>query len=894
MPSNWSSDSVPGDGDTATIDTAATIMVTDHEAPSIVNVTDSGAEIDIVSGGEFSVREGGTIAGLIQADGILDSGASAGTPVMLTGTLNVTGQFNGGSFTDTGTINVSGSAALININVTNQGTMNISGGPNLSSGTITNASTGIINFNDDDGVSQLNTIINSGLIVKTSSSGSGTATLPNGGDLIDLGGTIESQSGTLEIQSYFWAQNTTLEASANSAVEYAGASQDFSNAMYVSGTVTGSGAGNFILSAGLLTTGLPNNNIGQALASGTINFPQGFAEVTGATVRYGSLGRLINTGYLQFVGDSEHPVIDIDNKGTIVVSGMGDLGFGNQTGFINDTTGILDFTTDAGVDDEGDGNGGSYSVTNEGTIEKTGGTGTTVWNAVDLDDIGGTISVQSGTMAFPQHVALQNSVFTIAANSEIVFSNTDGSGTGTTRFFSGTLTGSGAGHVVFGADVADTANPDNSSASSGAILNFPIGFAQVTGMEFDGGGATEIVNQGYLDYIGSSQHAGMALVNQGTIRVTGTGDLDVNRSGEFINASTGILDFEADAGVANDNGGSPFINEGLIEKTGGTGISTIGDGQNVNFNNEGGTFDVESGTLSIANGGTSFDFTIPDNGILAAPGTFFELGGNSVSLSIFVQGNLNISGGGTFELTGGYLRGPNGNDGQDISQPATLDFANNQFLVDGGGFDDNQHLINDGFVDFETGDLGDLINDGTFNVESAGTIRSGGGFLNEVGANLYFNGANQILAFGNNGTITNSGTLTVDPGTGNTFDASQIEWANTGTIVFGAGTTNLPWVANMYNADPYLFPSYTSVPSGSTFDLQSGATVTVATSPSLTSIAGTVILNSGSSFPAIANITMITGELQVLSGETFATAGNLTNNGTLSEGGTVTVNGNYT
>ncbi|HEY1686274.1 MAG TPA: RHS repeat-associated core domain-containing protein [Tepidisphaeraceae bacterium] len=696
-----------------------------------------------------------------------------------------------------------------------------------------------------------------------------TDAVPGASDAVTL-----NSGASLELTD---AENcATITADANSTISLVGGSLDVRTSGLINGTVGGSGSftgpttqGNALTFAGTTTFDT---------ASGLNN------------------GNFQNTGSMTFFSGIMHGS-SLNNSGTIDFDSNTTSGMGLNTTLTNQGSGTLSFADGALLGFDTYGTGGSFpNVINYGAITKTGsasgGFSSENGAAIRLQDIGGTINSQGGNLDIPIPGAFQNTTFEAAASATITLDDTNGA---VEYSFSGTVTGSGAGHLVMADSGANTANPaiQNSNPSTAAILNFSGGFAQVSGMYFQANTYT-VVNQGTLNYVGSTTDGNAGLDNTGTINVTGTGDFDVNRNGNFTNDTTGILDFQSDAGVTDDNGGTSFINKGLVEKTGGTGTSIIGDGTaNIGFVNVGGTYDVESGTLDIANGGGDFGFAIPDNGVVAAPGATFALGKSNGGNRIFVQGNLSISGGGTFELLGGALYGPNGGYNQNTSAPSTLNFTGDQLLVNGGGFNDNVNLINKGDIDFQAGDLGTLLNQGTVTLGS-GVIVDSGAFINAVGAMLLSGTSDGIYRQGNNGNVQNAGTFVMSPGTGNTFDMSGTEISNTGTLIFGPGTSNLPWIANGYDEYPSLFPSGNSIPTGSTFVLQSGAIVTIDTSPSLKEIDGTVIMSGGSSFAAIADLNTITGQFAVLSGESFSTAGNLLNNGTLNVGGTFTVNGDYT
>jgi RHS repeat-associated protein len=884
-PTKWSTGTVPGSADDVTI-AGGTVNITDGESARTLI---SGGILNISSSGTLGTVEGGTLSGTVDDQGLFYGSGDAASPLVLAGSVLIAGQMNNSYFRNTGQLNFGSAANVLGAKVANDGDITVFGGANLGSGTFTNDTGATIAFTDDSTISG-GAILNSGTVVKNA--GTGQTVLGNNGLFEDLGGTVSATSGTLAIADASFFQNTVFSASAGASVSLDQSAAGGSGSAQFSGTITGSGAGHLFFVSGLTTPGNPQVG-GSTLSTFAFNFSQGFAQVTGMTFRQNG-GQLINSGYLQFTGDAQHPVIDFDNTGTLTVSGEGSLGFGNQTGFINDTTGVIDFTSDAGALPIDDGAGGNFAFTNKGLIEKTGGTGNTVFGNFQFDNEGGSFAIDTGTLTMQGSDNLEDgTTLTVLPGATLEFDNDSVAGNSINA--NGNITGTGGGTVLFNSGAMYNEHQASGDSTPTATLQFAPGMAQVTQFSFIVyGGDAEVVNAGELNFTGSATHPDEGLDNQGVVNVTGTGDLGAGNGGGFVNDTTGTLNFETDAGVSAIGGNTAFINDGLIKKTGGTGDSIIGTGTGgIGFSSTGGSYDVESGTLTLQNGGYNggvLPFTVGNGTITAAPGAIFALAGH-----VTLSGNPTISGGGVFELTGGELDGPNG-PGQDNAIPAVLDFDPHTFIVDGGNLDDNLRLINTGTIDYVGGssEFDGIDNKGTITFDS-GPLRVGAGTINEVGGILDFEGAQQILAVGNNGNFDNLGTMIFNPGAGNTFDLSGIDAESTGTIYAVSGTLNLPWIPNGYIFQPGLFPTSFSIPANSTFVVDPGATITIASSPTLSEIDGTVILGgAGASFPALSGLTTLNGKLSVLSGATFSDAHNLTNSGTLSVGGNVTITGNYT
>ncbi len=894
--SNWSPQVIPNSNYEVVINAGKTVDINDNDSADTITAA-AGSTVNLISGGSLGVGTAtfnGAFNTTANQSGMTLTAINAQN-LILNGTTDLVGctlgQINGvGNISNSGSLTVEDDTSMNGITLTNAagGYLTIKGGANFTNTSVINQIGGTVTLPDSTGLAGGGSFTNKGLL--NVNPGNGNTAGVSGPELIDTGGTINVESGTFAISDSAFFDGASFNTASGAVLALNPISSgNNGDTFYFSGTSSGGGSGSMQFNGGSITVGVFS---GSQATSSAIFFPVNFFQVSGGAFvnnpQAGSIQEVTNTGYIDFVGANTHGDLGLINQGTLDVTGTGDIGVSSAGAFTNDAAGVIDFQADASFIDLG----GNTAFVNMGTIEKTGGTGL---SSIDFDGYeAGTstrVDAQTGTIDYPSGFAFVGTTFQASAGATISLDST-GDGFG----FSGTINGSGAGNLIFTTGTIVPYNQNGPAPS--AAFNFSSGFALVTGGSFNlnpqDGTVAEITNNGFLEFAGSAAHPGIGFINNGTIDVTGIGDLQVN-TWPFTNDASGIINFEADANVSNP-GGNPggFTNMGLIEKTGGTGTTTIGSGtNNIAFAGNGGTYDVESGTLSIANGGSSFAFTIPANGILAAPGTDFDLGGAGNTDTINLQGSLTVSGGGTVTLSGDYLAGPNSGDGQSTTAPATLNFDINQFTVDGGGFRDNVDLINQGEINFSSGDMGSLLNQGTVTLGS-GVIVMSGGFINAADGVLLSGTSDGIFRQGNNGNVQNAGVFVMSPGAGNTFDMTGTEIYNTGTLLFGPGTTKLPWLSNSYDNAPGLFPTASSIPADSTFQLDSGATVDVDTSPSLAEIDGTVIMNAGSSFPALDSVTTITGSWSVLSGDTVSLTGGLTNNGKLSIGGSFTVNGTYT
>jgi hypothetical protein len=158
-----------------------------------------------------------------------------------------------------------------------------------------------------------------------------------------------------------------------------------------------------------------------------------------------------------------------------------------------------------------------------------------------------------------------------------------------------------------------TVNVNNSlSVTSGMSLGSGTfggtGAVTVAGNSTWSGGTLDVgtgglTNSGTLTLSNTSSAVVLAgngrLTNAGTIVQSGAGGLDiqstVTNATTLLNQHGATYDLEADSGISSTSGGGKITNAGLLEKSVGTGTSTIG----VRLNNTG-TVEVNTGTLLVS------------------------------------------------------------------------------------------------------------------------------------------------------------------------------------------------------------------------------------------------------------------------------------------------------
>jgi uncharacterized repeat protein (TIGR01451 family) len=298
--------------------------------------------------------------------------------------------------------------------------------------------------------------------------------------------------------------------------------------------------------------------------------------------------------------------------------------------------------------------------------------------------------------------------------------------------------------------------------------------------------------------------------------------------------------FEAKANAAMSDAGSDagFDNFGTFRRSTGTGTMTF---SGVNFNQMGGTADVESGVLDLGAGSAQAAFTI-DNGaeILINSDSYLLANGTTVSglgsLRVTTGGTLNVGGSSVpverLKLEGGSIVGSGqlatGTNGAFTWTGGTMSGAGTTYIDSFGTLTlsgaTDKHLqrtlsINGtGTVNFGgAGALrmasgGNIVNLGTFELDDAVT------FLNNGAAGIFNNGGTlRSTSLGttifNGIAVTNSATLDIDQGV---FDAAAI--TNSGAII-NDGTLYI-------DGDTVTFNAGTNV-SGGGFVHVNGGTLTI-------------------------------------------------------------------
>lgn len=663
---NWSPPQVPGPLDNAIIPITATVTV-NSPAECL------GLTLGSVSGSP-------TLAG---------SGALMVNDTLLwtLGTMSGSGRT---ILNTNATANIPATATLLGRTLENRGTMfvyNAGGFSVLGGGVITNcagAAVHVVNENPSLGGGLANgRFDNAGSFEK--SSGLGTL-IVNPGLGFNNFGTVDIQEGLMLCEGGF-TNAGTVNISSSTILRLAGGGSATGSFTAAGGALVEWTKGTFVMNPGTRFegVGLYRINAGTLLADLDVDLNQ--LELRSGTL--GGSGTLSITNRMDWTGGGMngvgrtviasgatlHAALPsggslngrvLDNRGTIVWSGSGNIGFVNAV--ITNLPGGLFLA-------QGDGGmtfvSGVNRFDNAGTFRKSirGGT----LEVVDFTRSGsfnnfGSLEIQAGTF-------LGNAAFTNSGRVQLSSDTTcrlasggSASGmfetpaTGLMEWTGGTFTLNpgaqlgGAGQyrlngisatVVGNGDVAvekfDLVNGSSTWSGSGSLII--LNAMRWTGGTMGGTGRTLIAPNATLS-LANANGVGLQrfLENAGAVAWTGPGLIGL-LSGTITNRAGGVIEVSHDGRLAFSGGSCRFDNAGTFRKLGGLGTAVIDAG--IPFNNTG-TVDLRSGILA-ANGG----YLSSGNSLLR-----LGIGGTTPGeghAQLRVPGALNVAGGLEAEILPGFL-----------------------------------------------------------------------------------------------------------------------------------------------------------------------------------------------------------------------------------------------
>lgn len=926
--------SVYGGATSASIVNAGTLAKTAGNNTSVINVSvTSTGTISVLAGGDLQFNgPSNTIKGVLTGAGEISFAGSGGTTLTLgnttlgtlglynSATLSLVGgasilngalsdQSNGNNLLSIGagrltlngdaafesmygSANVSGTGSLVlngattaygadfggKIKVVNNGDFSVVGGGmvlgDASGGVVsfTNAATGTLEFTVDAGFGNGNNassvINNAGLITKSGGDG-----VSNIGVVLNSqsGGTISSNSGSLQISD-------TLSNAG--AISGAGQVDVTGSATLLAGTTLTVGqfgiynAGSVTLATslaygGILTEMASFGTTTLALGGNTLTL-NGSANFGGyyGTAAVAGTGVLVLNGATTVYSTDFGGQLNVTNTGNFSVVGSG-FALGDSSGGVvavtNAATGTMQFTTDAGVSN---GNNASSSITNAGLLSKSGGYGTSVISVMLANQSGGTISVASGSM---QAAGTMTNAGTITGAGQF---DVTGSATlaGGTSLSVGQFGIYNAGQVtlatslVFGGIFSDGASFNTTVLALGGntlTLNGASSFEGYYGTDEISGTGSLVLNGDCTAF--SADFGGqISVINIGDFSAAGSGLSLGDSSGgvvDFANSATGTLQFTTDNGLANGNNASSFIaNAGLLSKSGGNGTSSIGV---VLDNQSGGTVSVSSGSLQIAG-------TLNNAGAISGAGQLDVTGSATLAAGTSLTvGQFGIYNAGQVALATSLSYNGIFSDNSSFNN-TVLNLGANTLTLSG---------TQDSFVGY----------DGSVVLSGTGTLVATNGATLSV-ANMVVGGA---ASFSNDGTVNQSGTVTIGDGSGQVADitnASGSTWtiANGYTINNGSasasGFTNAGLVTITAGNSQAIFAT--------TFTNQAGGTIDVATGSLgdnyVLTNAGTITgndfaINSNARAILAAGSQITTASFDMFSNSTLTLTGDQTYGGTFND-----------
>jgi hypothetical protein len=837
---NWSL-GTPGTGDTAnfTNNSSVKFFTSDVDAAFMV----AGVTIDSSWGGTINVNMNLTVtgnftlaSGTVDGNGLLTMGGNGSQ--WSAGTLSP----GTGGFSNSGTLTFSNGAALslTSGTLTNNGLIDQSGTADLSlnfGGKLNNAGTYNITTDTNIVTGQFGTNVftNTGTLKKTG--GTGTSTISPGfqssAKITVTSGTLSLTGGTITGGTFTVKTGAVLDLASNSSFVTYG------------GSFTGSGAG---------TVALRDGTIDVPSGGATFNFPAGLFQWSGGTID-ATHGTLTNaaTGIMTLSNASGVSLNSgsLINNGIINQSGTADLSL-NFGGMMNNA-GTYNITTDTNIVT---GQFGTNVFTNSGTLEKTGGTGTSTIspgfnNSANITVTSGTLGLTGGTITGGNFTVSAGAVLDLASNSSFVT-------------YGGSYTGSGAGTVALRGGAIDV-------ASGGATFSFPAGLFQWSGGTIDAANGT--LTNAVTGVMTLSNASGVSLnsgslINKGIINQSGTANLSLNFGGMLSNAGT--YNITTDTSVVGGPGGpNVFTNTGTLEKAGGTGTSMITLNSSANIT-------VTSGTLGLAGG------TMTGGTFTVSAGAVLDLTGGD-SFGVTYGGSFTGSGAGTVALKSGLLGVASGG--------ATFNFPAGLFQWSGGNIDaSNSTLTNaaTGVMTLANADgvslnNGSLINDGVINQSGAASVQlNEGGTLFNAGTYNFTTDTGINVGLGGPNTFTNTGTLEKTGGTGTTAFACPLD--STGTVEVRTGIMNISGGVTQVSGNALIAGSWTVDGSStvqSTLEISSAGSITTIGSKARITLNGVNTAFTNINGAGGLNTILAGGRFTIAAMQTFTTAGNLSNAGSV-------------
>ena len=679
-PANWSPAQIPGPGDTVVITNDAAYTVTldvDASLAGLVVGAPGGSHVQTLAGSgvNFTINGPATIN---------PQGAVNLTAVTLGGTMTLMGNLNlsagtltnGSSLTvsPTGVLDLAGVGAFtFDSPLTNHGTVNWQGGNlQVNNDNTTNYAGGIWNlaqWNIECSANlQTNLVYSSYEIFHNWGTLTVGGTTTIGTYLDNTGGTVTAQKGVIQFADGGNLAGRYLATAAATAIYFTGGTvywsgaPDFEgNVQIVGGTVVVNGSTPGLVASGVTISGLSNVTGSATLTNCTLNGNETVNSslyLAGGTLTGGGSLTVTPNGVLNFEGpgtvDLEGP---LTNNGTVNWQGGNIQLFNNNTASyggivwnIGQWNAACSLTLYAYFDT------GYEIFHNWGTLTKSGVGGATTIGTY-LDNTGGTVTAQKGSIQFADGGNLAGRYLATAAETAIYF-------TGGTLYWSGTphfegnvlitggtvvVNGSTPGLVASGVYISGLSNVTGSASLTNCTLsgNETVNsYLYLAGGTLTGGGSLTVAPNGVLNLVGPETVALEGpLTNNGTVNWQG-GNIQLynNQTATFAGAIWNIGQWNAEYSSTLygyfATGYEIFHNWGTLTKIEPTGTTTIKA-----YLDNTGTLDVENGAVSCL-GGESF-----------TAGSTLDFGLNSLTSfgSLELSGAAALAGNLTAHLNAGYV-----------------------------------------------------------------------------------------------------------------------------------------------------------------------------------------------------------------------------------------------
>lgn len=329
--------------------------------------------------------------------------------------------------------------------------------------------------------------------------------------------------------------------------------------------------------------------------------------VTGDIV-FGGNGVLTVAGMLNVTSDLEkgmtgNGILDVTAPGSINFEegGTGTFSLTGNVVLKISPTGIMNIDEDLTITSAGFLS--NYSLTNEGTINKTGGTNTAII-AVPVINTNGEWNITSGAVDITSQITTQGAVLNVAESSEMIWSN-----------LLKTLEGDHTGELDGPLTVSSTVSVlDETSAS----FNFS-GNAQVNWLDANQSGDGVLTNFSTINVTGGSSILGSTLVNHGVLNINTEENFVLTQGTVLDNQADGIINVNQSMAISGSFAAANLLNAGQINFQAGGGFISVSP----NVSN------LETGVIQLGTDSVWFSL-FSGVGELRGDGIFNFSNGNSV------------------------------------------------------------------------------------------------------------------------------------------------------------------------------------------------------------------------------------------------------------------------